>query len=41
VALVHGSAFGLSGHFRLSYAAADSALSAAVERVQEFASGCR
>jgi len=36
VALVHGSAFGLPGHFRLSYAASESELGAAVERIQSF-----
>lgn len=36
VALVHGSAFGLSGHFRLSYAASDDDLNVAMERIQEF-----
>jgi aspartate aminotransferase len=36
VALVHGSAFGLPGHMRLSYAAATSQLEDAVARVQEF-----
>jgi len=39
VALVHGSAFGLPGHFRLSYAAADAELEEAVARVQAFAQG--
>jgi aspartate aminotransferase len=36
VALVHGTAFGLPGHMRLSYAAATSQLEDAVGRVQEF-----
>jgi aspartate aminotransferase len=36
VALVHGAAFGLGGHFRLSYAAADAQLKEAMTRVQEF-----
>lgn len=36
VALVHGSAFGLPGHFRLSYAAAEAQLLAAIERIQQF-----
>jgi aspartate aminotransferase len=36
VALVHGSAFGLEGHFRLSYAAADTQLEEAVSRIQDF-----
>jgi aspartate aminotransferase len=39
VALVHGSAFGLSGHFRLSYAASNAELEAAVSRIQQFCSG--
>ena len=41
VALVHGAAFGLAGHFRLSYAAADAALQEAVGRIQGFAQGVR
>jgi aspartate aminotransferase len=41
VALVHGSAFGLPGHFRLSYAASDGELKEAVARVQGFAQGVR
>jgi aspartate aminotransferase len=41
VALVHGSAFGLPGHFRLSYAASDAELKEAVARVQAFAQGVR
>ena len=36
VALVHGSAFGLANHFRLSYAAADAQLAEAVSRIQDF-----
>jgi Aspartate/tyrosine/aromatic aminotransferase len=39
VALVHGSAFGLAGHFRLSYAASTAELEAAVRKIQEFCSG--
>ena len=39
VALVHGAAFGLPGHFRLSYAASDAELKEAVARVQGFAQG--
>lgn len=39
VALVHGAAFGLPGHFRLSYAASDAQLSEAIERIQKFTSG--
>ena len=38
VALVHGSAFGLAGHMRLSYAAATSQLEDAVSRIQDFCS---
>jgi len=41
VALVHGAAFGLPGHFRLSYATADAALQSAVERIQTFCAGVR
>jgi len=41
VALVHGAAFGLAGHFRLSYAASDAELKEAVARVQGFAQGVR
>src|SRR6218665_1335288 len=36
VALVHGTAFGLPGHMRLSYAAATSRLEDAVARIQDF-----
>ena len=39
VALVHGSAFGLPGHFRLSYAASDRELGDAIDRVQRFCAG--
>lgn len=38
VALVHGSAFGLPGHVRLSYAAANAQLEDAVVRIQDFCS---
>jgi aspartate aminotransferase len=38
VALVHGAAFGLGGHFRLSYAASDAQLKDAVARIQDFCS---
>lgn len=41
VALVHGSAFGLAGHFRLSYAASDAELEGAVTRIQEFCIGTK
>lgn len=36
VALVHGAAFGLPGHFRLSYAASDTELETAIERIGQF-----
>ena len=36
VALVHGSAFGLAGHMRLSYAASNRELEEAVKRIQTF-----
>ena len=39
VALVHGSAFGLAGHFRLSYAASNAELEEAVRRIQGFCAG--
>ena len=38
VALVHGTAFGLPGHMRLSYAAATSQLEDALARIQDFCS---
>lgn len=38
VALVHGTAFGLPGHMRLSYAASNAQLEDAVGRIQEFCS---
>jgi len=41
VALVHGAAFGLPGHFRLSYAAANAQLEEAVRRIQAFCAGVR
>lgn len=41
VALVHGEAFGLGGHFRLSYAAAESDLRKAVERIADFSASLR
>jgi aspartate aminotransferase len=41
VALVHGTAFGLPGHMRLSYAASNRELEGAVKRIQEFATGVR
>jgi aspartate aminotransferase len=39
VALVHGAAFGLPGHFRLSYAASTAELEEAVRRIQGFCAG--
>ncbi|WP_404406806.1 pyridoxal phosphate-dependent aminotransferase [Pelagibacterium halotolerans] len=39
VALVHGSAFGLPGHFRISYAASDAELIAAMDRIAAFCAG--
>lgn len=39
VALVHGAAFGLPGHFRLSYAASNAELQEAVKRIQQFCAG--
>ncbi len=36
VAVVHGAAFGLSPHFRVSYAAADEQLSDACRRIKQF-----
>ncbi|MBI1215415.1 MAG: aminotransferase class I/II-fold pyridoxal phosphate-dependent enzyme [Alphaproteobacteria bacterium] len=41
VALVHGSAFGLPGHFRLSYAAATEQLAEATARIFAFCEGVR
>lgn len=41
VALVPGSAFGLPGHMRLSYAAATAQLQGAVDRIAAFAAGVR
>jgi len=39
VALVHGAAFGLKGHFRLSYAASNGELEEAIKRIQGFCAG--
>ena len=39
VTTVHGTAFGLSPHFRVSYAATDNALSEALTRISAFCSG--
>ena len=41
VALVHGAAFGLPGHMRLSYAAATSELEDGVSRIQDFCAKVR
>ncbi|WP_196257892.1 pyridoxal phosphate-dependent aminotransferase [Pelagibacterium limicola] len=41
VALVHGSAFGLPGHFRISYAASDADLEKAMDRIEVFCGGVR
>ncbi|RDE08778.1 pyridoxal phosphate-dependent aminotransferase [Pelagibacterium lacus] len=41
VALVHGTAFGLPGQFRLSYAASDAMLAAALDRIEAFCAGVR
>jgi len=35
VACVHGAAFGLSPHFRISYATSEEALREACKRIQE------
>jgi aspartate aminotransferase len=40
-AVVFGAAFGLSPHFRVSYAAADDLLSEACARIQDFCAGLR
>ena len=39
VALVHGSAFGLAGYFRLSYAASNAQLEEALNRIGDFCAG--
>ncbi|SIT83800.1 pyridoxal phosphate-dependent aminotransferase [Pontibaca methylaminivorans] len=41
VALVFGAAFGLSPHFRISYAAADDVLAQACERIRRFCESLR
>jgi aspartate aminotransferase len=41
VALVHGAAFGLPGHMRLSYAASNAQLEDAVSRIQGFCAAIR
>lgn len=40
VAVVFGAAFGLSPHFRISYATSDAQLSDAIARIQSFCEGC-
>jgi aspartate aminotransferase len=39
VAVVHGSAYGLSPHLRISYATASDLLESACDRIQEFRAG--
>ncbi|WP_146586166.1 pyridoxal phosphate-dependent aminotransferase [Puniceibacterium confluentis] len=41
VAVVHGAAFGLSPHFRVSYATSEAVLSDACARIQTFCAGLR
>jgi aspartate aminotransferase len=41
VAVVHGAAFGLSPHFRISYATSDAALTEACARIGGFCAGLR
>ena len=41
VAAVHGEAFGLSPHFRISYATSDSILEDACERIQRACAALR
>ncbi|WP_332717607.1 pyridoxal phosphate-dependent aminotransferase [Pelagibacterium mangrovi] len=41
VALVHGTAFGLPGHFRISYAASDEELAKAMDRIEAFCAGAK
>ena len=40
VAVVFGAAFGLSPHFRVSYAASDAQLTDAIARIRRFCAGC-
>lgn len=40
VAVVFGAAFGLSPHFRISYATSDAQLAEAVSRIHRFCEGC-
>jgi aspartate aminotransferase len=41
VAVVHGAAFGLSPHFRISYAASTEALEEACARIRRFCAGLK
>jgi aspartate aminotransferase len=41
VALVHGTAFGMPGYMRLSYAASMEELTTALDRIEAFCAGCR
>lgn len=41
VAVVFGAAFGLSPHFRISYATSDAQLTEAITRIRRFCEGCR
>ena len=41
VAVVFGAAFGLSPHFRISYATSDAELTEAIARIKRFCEGCR
>ncbi|MDO5613693.1 MAG: pyridoxal phosphate-dependent aminotransferase [Paracoccus sp. (in: a-proteobacteria)] len=41
VAVVFGAAFGLSPHFRISYATSDAELTEACRRIKAFCQGCR
>ncbi|MEC7628700.1 MAG: aminotransferase class I/II-fold pyridoxal phosphate-dependent enzyme, partial [Pseudomonadota bacterium] len=41
VAVVHGTAFGLSPHFRISYATSDENLTEACARIQRFCSSLK
>ncbi|WP_411956517.1 pyridoxal phosphate-dependent aminotransferase [Paracoccus homiensis] len=40
VAVVFGAAFGLSPHFRISYATSDAQLTQAIDRIRAFCEGC-
>ena len=40
VAVVFGAAFGLSPHFRISYATSDAVLQDAMARIRRFCEGC-